>query len=116
MFTVLIVIHVLVTLALIGVVLVQKSEGGGLGMGGGGGGGMSGFLTARGSANLLTRATAGLAAAFMALSLFLAWYSTGPRDSRSFVDRPVTSQPSTPATPSPASPAAPAAPAPPIAR
>lgn len=116
MFTVLIVIHLLVTLALIGVVLLQKSEGGGLGIGGGGGGGMAGFMTARGTANLLTRATAGLAAVFMGLSLFLAWYSTGPRDTRSFVDRPGASQPATPAAPSPAPPAVPAAPAPPIAR
>ncbi len=73
MITVVLVIHLLIALALIGTVLLQRSEGGGLGIGGGGGGGggMSGFLTGRGTANLLTRTTAGLAAAFMATSLIL---------------------------------------------
>lgn len=68
--TVLIVIHLLIVLALIGVVLLQRSEGG-LGLGGGGGGGVSGFMTGRGQANALTRATAILAAAFFAMSLLL---------------------------------------------
>ncbi len=68
------VIHLLLALAMIGVVLLQKSEGGGLGIGGGGGGGsggMGGFLSGRGSANLLTRATAVLAGLFMISSLGL---------------------------------------------
>ena len=64
--TVLIVIHLMVVLALVGVVLLQRSEGGGLGIGGG-----SGFMTARGAANALTRATAILAAAFFVTSLTL---------------------------------------------
>ncbi|TIU29347.1 MAG: preprotein translocase subunit SecG [Mesorhizobium sp.] len=64
--TVLIVVHLMVVLALVGVVLLQRSEGGGLGIGGG-----SGFMTARGAANALTRATAILAAAFFATSLTL---------------------------------------------
>jgi preprotein translocase subunit SecG len=64
--TVIIVIHLMVVLAMIGVVLLQKSEGGGLGMGGG-----SGFMSSRGSANVLTRATAALAAIFFATSLLL---------------------------------------------
>ncbi|MCO5163457.1 MAG: preprotein translocase subunit SecG [Mesorhizobium sp.] len=64
--TVVIVIHLMVVLALVGVVLLQRSEGGGLGIGGG-----SGFMTARGAANALTRATAILAAAFFATSLIL---------------------------------------------
>ena len=71
MTTVLLVIHILIALALIGVVLLQRSEGGGLGIGGGGGGGMSGFLTGRGTANLLTRTTAILAACFMLTSITL---------------------------------------------
>ncbi len=50
--TVIIVIHLMVVLAMIGLVLLQKSEGGGLGMGGG-----SGFMTTRGSGNVLTRTT-----------------------------------------------------------
>src|SRR5208337_3148581 len=62
------VVHILVALALIGVILLQKSEGGALGMGGGG---MSGFMTGRSTANLLTRVTAALAATFMATSVLL---------------------------------------------
>lgn len=64
--TVIIVIHLMVVLTMIGVVLLQKSEGGGLGMGGG-----SGFLTSRGTANVLTRTTAILAAVFFSTSLIL---------------------------------------------
>lgn len=64
--TVLIVIHLMVVLALVGVVLLQRSEGGALGVGGG-----SGFMTGRGQANILTRATAILAALFFATSLGL---------------------------------------------
>jgi preprotein translocase subunit SecG len=61
-----IVVHLMIVLAMIGVVLLQKSEGGGLGVGGGGG-----FMTSRGSANVLTRATGMLAAAFFTTSLIL---------------------------------------------
>lgn len=68
MATVLLVIHLMVAAALVGVVLLQKSEGGALGIGGGGGGG---FMTGRGTANLLTRATAMLAAAFFVTSISL---------------------------------------------
>lgn len=67
MATVLLVIHLMIAAALVGVVLLQRSEGGALGIGGGGGG----FLTGRGTANLLTRLTAGLAAAFFVTSLAL---------------------------------------------
>ena len=70
MTTVLLLLHLLIAVALIGVVLLQRSEGGGLGIGGGGGG-SSGFMTGRGTANLLTRATAGLAAAFFVTSIGL---------------------------------------------
>ena len=64
--TVLIVIHLMIVLALVGVVLIQRSEGGGLGIGGG-----SGFMSARGTANALTRTTAILAALFFITSLGL---------------------------------------------
>ena len=70
MIEVLLVLHVFVTIALIGVVLIQRSEGGGLGLGGGQG--MGNFMTGRGTANLLTRATAVLGTLFFALSLGLA--------------------------------------------
>lgn len=64
--TVLIVIHLMIVLALVGVVLIQRSEGGGLGIGGG-----SGFMSARGTANALTRTTGILAALFFLTSLGL---------------------------------------------
>jgi len=67
--TVVIVIHLMVVLALVLVVLLQRSEGGALGIGGGGGGG--GLMSSRGTANILTRATALLAVAFFATSLAL---------------------------------------------
>ena len=76
--TVIIVVHLMIVLALVGVVLLQRSEGGGLGIGGG-----SGFMTARGAANTLTRATAILAAAFFVTSLglsLLARYGAQPLD------------------------------------
>jgi preprotein translocase subunit SecG len=63
---VVIVIHLMLVLALIGVVLLQRSEGGGLGIGSSGG-----FMTSRGTANVLTRATAILAGLFFATSLLL---------------------------------------------
>jgi preprotein translocase subunit SecG len=66
-----IVIHLMLVLALIGVVLLQRSEGGGLGIGGGGGGGGGGFMSSRGTANVLTRATAILAGLFFVTSLLL---------------------------------------------
>lgn len=66
--TVVIVIHLMVVLALVLVVLLQRSEGGALGIGGGGGGGL---MSSRGTANILTRATALLAVAFFATSLAL---------------------------------------------
>ena len=69
--TVLIIVHLMIVAALIGTVLLQRSEGGALGMGGGGGGG-GGFMTGRGTANALTRATTFLAAGFFATSLTLA--------------------------------------------
>lgn len=88
---VLLVIHLLLALALIGVVLLQRSEGGGLGIGGSagggsGGGGMSGFLTGRGTANLLTRTTAILAACFMATSILLTIIAGGGSEPRSILD------------------------------
>ena len=67
MTTVLLVIHVMVAAALVGVVLLQRSEGGALGIGGGGGG----FMTGRGAGNALTKTTAVLAACFFATSLAL---------------------------------------------
>src|ERR1700741_1295152 len=64
--TLVVVVHLMIVVAMIGVVLLQKSEGGGLGIGSTGG-----FMTSRGTANVLTRATAILAAGFFIPSLFL---------------------------------------------
>jgi preprotein translocase subunit SecG len=61
-------LHAMIVIALIGVVLVQRSDGGALGLGGGGGG----FMTSRGAANVLTRTTSVLAAMFFATSIALA--------------------------------------------
>ena len=119
MIILLFVVHMLIALALIGVVLLQKSEGGALGMGGGG---MSGFMTGRSTANLLTRTTAFLAVAFFLTSLALVVLSnTTTRAPTSIIDRgPSPLLPGAPAAPSapaaPASPPAPAEPRAPLAR
>ncbi len=68
MITVILVFHIMVAAALVGVVLLQRSEGGALGIGGGGGG----LMTGRGAANLLTKTTAVLAAVFFSTSIALA--------------------------------------------
>ena len=124
--TVLIIIHLMVVLALIGVVLIQRSEGGGLGIGGGGGGG-GGFFSARGTANVLTRATAVLAGLFFITSLSLTILAGWGRGPSSIFTTPTTLPSGAPAAPggnvleqlqgaqpapgtAPAAPAAPAAP------
>ena len=91
--TLVLTIHILIALALIGSVLLQRSEGGGLGIGGGGAGGGGGFMTARGTANLMTRVTAILAAAFFATSLLLAILAGSQRESVSIVDEVISETP-----------------------
>ncbi|GBU18857.1 MULTISPECIES: preprotein translocase subunit SecG [Methylobacterium] len=93
--TVLIVVHLLIVLGLIAVVLLQRSEGG-LGLGGGGSGGVSGFMTGRGQANALTRATAILAAMFFATSMTLAVMSHRSVAPKSILDGVGTAQPARP--------------------
>jgi preprotein translocase subunit SecG len=94
--TVVIVIHLMLVATLIGLVLLQKSEGGGLGMGGG-----AGFMSSRGTANLLSRATAILAAGFFLTSLVLSWLASYDRKPSSIItsDPASQSQPAGPATP-----------------
>ena len=108
MITFLLVLHLLVTLTLIGTVLIQRSEGGGLGIGTTQG--MGSFMSGRGTANLLTRVTAILAAIFMGLSLTLAVLNRGTTG----VGRDILAQPAAPhATtklPLPAAPAKPTGP------
>src|ERR1700691_2457378 len=86
MLTVVIVIHLMLVLAMIGVVLLQKSEGGGLVSS------TSGFLTGRGTANVLTRTTAFLAAGFFLTSLTLSWLAGFERKPASIVPGGVTTQ------------------------
>ena len=85
MTTVLLLIHVMVAVALVGIVLLQRSEGGALGIGGGGG-----FMTGRGASNFLTKTTAALAAAFFTTSLLLTLLATRPTTSRSIFDTPAS--------------------------
>lgn len=83
--TVLIVILLFVTLALIGVILIQKSEGGTSGLASSGG--MGGMMSARGAANFLTRTTAILAAIFMGLCLLLAIISGRKSEAPSILEK-----------------------------
>ena len=120
MIVLLFVIHVAIAMALVGVILLQKSEGGALGMGGGG---MSGFMTGRSTGNLLTRVTMILAGAFFLTSIVLVWLSHTVQAPRSLIEQgqpPSTQEtPTPPATaPAPSSPQGappppPTAPAPP---
>jgi preprotein translocase subunit SecG len=108
--TIILVIHLMIAVALVGSVLLQKSEGGALGIGGGGG--MSGFMTGRSTANLLTRTTAILAGVFFATSILLVILAAHRNEARSILEQtaPVTA----PAAPAPAAPppSAPGAPQP----
>jgi preprotein translocase subunit SecG len=94
------------------VILLQRSEGGALGIGGGGGGSL---FTGRGSANLLTRTTAGLAVGFIATSMILAIIASQSSAPRSILDQPIP-MPGGPSAPgAPAEPAVPETPAEPSA-
>ena len=127
MSTIILIVHLLVALALVGVILLQRSEGGALGIGGGG---MGGMMTGRSSANLLTRVTAVLAASFIVTSLLLAILAAHRSAPSSILDQPST--PAGPAVPAdsdaaaragragvragaPARPSEPAAPSAPVA-
>jgi preprotein translocase subunit SecG len=119
MTAVLLIIHIFVAIALVGVILIQRSEGGGLGFGAQGGSGS--FMSVRGTANFLTRATAVLAAVFIMTSIALAMRAgnhgqgasildqlpatpsqTAPQDGAPSTAAPTTATPVTPqSTPSP---------------
>ena len=98
MTTILLIIHLLIALALVGVILLQRSEGGALGIGGGG---MGGLMSGRSSANLLTRTTAVLAASFIATSMVLAILASNQSAPRSILDQPAApaAEPAVPTTP-----------------
>ncbi len=97
--TVVIVVHLMIVLAMIGFVMLQRSEGGGLGMGGSGGG----FMSSRGTANVLTRATGFLAIAFFVTSLALSIIAGMDRKPRSILQGGSTA-PSAPGAPAPLAP------------
>ena len=94
--SVLIVIHLLVVIALVGVVLLQRSEGGALGAGGGGG-----FMTGRGQANALSRATAILGTLFFASALLMSIIAGWNRAPRSIIDSTAPGGVTTPAKKAP---------------
>jgi preprotein translocase subunit SecG len=123
MITVVLVIHLILATSLVAVILLQRSEGGALG--GLGGGTFGGLMTARGSANLLTRTTAILATCFIATSVALALLANHARHQGTVLDQPVSAPPAgAPASQAPAqqpapaqpAPAQPSEPAPPVAR
>lgn len=103
---VVLVIHLFIALAMIGMILLQRSEGGALGIGGGGTAG--GLFSARGAANALTRTTAILAAAFFATSILLTFLANANVKPSSIITPPPVSAPAAPATPLPTEPGAPA--------
>jgi preprotein translocase subunit SecG len=97
--TVVIVVHLMIVVVLIGTVLLQKSEGGGLGMGGG-----AGFMSSRGTANLLTRTTAILAVGFFLTSLLLSWLAGFNRQPTSIIGTQAPASQSQPAGGTPVTP------------
>lgn len=113
MYTILLVIHTILVIFLIGMVLLQRSEGDG--MGGLGGGGNNQFMTGRATANFMTRTTAILAGLFMATSLILAIWASRMTN-HSILDSVAAEKPAVTETvpaetaPAPVEPAAPVAP------
>ncbi len=97
MFTFLLIVQTLVAASLVGVILMQRSEGGGLGVGGS----SSGFMTARGAADFLTRATAVLGGLFIFLSILLAAIA-GATSAPTKVDTSLVKQQTVPTGPAPA--------------
>jgi len=100
MFTFLLVVHAIITAALVGVILVQRSEGGGLGMGGS----PTGLMSARGAADFLTRATTILATLFVLLSIGIAVMASISNRTGD-IDTSLARQPTQQSAPAPAAPA-----------
>ena len=95
--TLVLTIHILIALALVVVVLLQRSEGGGLGIGGGSGGG---FMTARGTASFMTRATTVLAIGFFTTTIILAILAGYTTEPASIVDEVLQQAPAPTSGPS----------------
>src|SRR5215218_1304076 len=104
MFTFLLIVQTLIAASLVAVILMQRSEGGGLGVGGS----SSGFMTARGAADFLTRSTSILGGAFIVLSIVMAAYAGASREptkiDTSLANSAAPLQQSKPAGPVPAAP------------
>ena len=100
MFAFLLIVQSLVAISLIGVILMQRSEGGGLGVGGS----SSGFMTARGAADFLTRSTAILGGIFIVLSIVMAAIAGVTREPPKIDTSLATPSHSQPAAPAPAQP------------
>jgi preprotein translocase subunit SecG len=98
----LILVELFVSVGLIVVILLQRSEGGALGMGGGGGGGLGGLFSPRGAADTLTRTTGILAVLFFLTCLGLTLISLRGHDERSILDTTPTAPASSTKTPAPA--------------
>ena len=81
MTTIILIIHIIISISIVGLVLMQRSEGGGLGIGGG-----NNFMSARGTADFLTRATTVLAIAFFCTSILLAMLAGYGKKSTSIID------------------------------
>ena len=96
--TLVLTIHILIAVALVAVILLQRSEGGGLGIGGSSSGG--GFMTARGTANLMTRATTFLAIGFFATTVVLAILAGYSNEPASIVDEVLQQAPAQQSGPS----------------
>ena len=94
--TLVLTIHILIALGLVITVLLQRSEGGGLGIGGNGGGG---FMTARGTASLLTRLTTILAVGFFSTTIVLAIMAGAGKAPVSIVDDVIREAPEKPGGP-----------------
>lgn len=90
MTTVVLVFHIILAIAMVGIILIQKNEGGGLGMGSGT---MGGLMSTRGTANLLTRTTAILAGLFFLTTLLLAILFKGAHKAQSILDHPDATKP-----------------------
>ncbi len=99
------IVHVVLAAALVGVVLLQKSEGGVLGVGGGSGG----FMTARGASDLLTRTTAILAACFITTSITLAILGAGTGHGTTDIEKAIAAKAAQPVKPLPIVPTVPLA-------
>lgn len=104
MFTFLLIVQTLVAAALVGTILMQRSEGGGLGVGGS----SAGLMTARGAADFLTRATAILGAMFIILSIALAGIAGVSRQAATVDTSLAKEQPFQPVSQTPVQPTAPA--------